>query len=477
VSSLTGSETDDYSYTAFGKSRGSTGTTPNSQQYKGQNLAYAKDADLGPDEQYGTHYRQYDPDSGRYTSEDPAKDDLDLYRYVRNNPVSKDDPAGLQEDTPPRQFGPARYLGDLKNGAWFRGDETVGRILNFGPDLPGDLQALNRVPQWVSRRVRLPNSRQVKTFYAPYSVVTYYNSVFDVPDDWDDWFAYSGYEAATPSDVVPILTGVVRNPVTGDAEPSNAAFVTPRTFESEPDGRSFGGESRQAGLYYSISRGSAVFIDEESGIIIPPDNPPAQQEAISATPGFIEKAQKPTGIAQIDHWNRLIRKGDFANLLIGHGGLGEHTLFVAGGAHAFPRAQRQAINNTVRSAMVDPKAVPAQSHGARRWVVPRNRSLMNAEVRQWYDPLAKSININRLPTEANARAVHAERNALKQQARDLMANRAAAARLEKNYPIRDFDYYVKKYSEQGYKGEALWMRIMEGGQTPNAAVSERYGID
>ena len=48
-----------------------------------------------------------------------------------------------------------------------------------------------------------------------------------------------------------------------------------------------------------------------------------------------------------------------------------------------------------------------------------------------------------------------------------MADRAEAARLDKNFPIRDFDFYVKKYRAQGYEGEALWRKIMEGGKTPN----------
>jgi len=57
-----------------------------------------------------------------------------------------------------------------------------------------------------------------------------------------------------------------------------------------------------------------------------------------------------------------------------------------------------------------------------------------------------------------------------------MTNRDTAARLDKNYPLRDFDYYVKKYRSEGYEGEALWRRIMEGGKTPNANVSGKFGI-
>jgi len=39
----------------------------------------------------------YSTTIGRFTSEDPAEDDLNLYRYVQNNPINREDPSGLQE--------------------------------------------------------------------------------------------------------------------------------------------------------------------------------------------------------------------------------------------------------------------------------------------------------------------------------------------------------------------------------------------
>ncbi len=53
----------------------------------------------------GLHHlrqREYDPDTGRFLSEDPigfAGGDLNLYRYVRNRPLSATDPLGLSEST------------------------------------------------------------------------------------------------------------------------------------------------------------------------------------------------------------------------------------------------------------------------------------------------------------------------------------------------------------------------------------------
>ncbi|MBL4708040.1 MAG: hypothetical protein JKY48_06335, partial [Flavobacteriales bacterium] len=103
-------------------------------------------------------------------------------------------------------------------------------------------------------------------------------------------------------------------------------------------------------------------------------------------------------------------------------------------------------------------------------------SLSNTEVRVWYDDAVKTINTNVKGTEKNARRISAERNTLKRQGRDMMSDRKAAKALDETNPIRDFDYYKEKYTTEGFEGEGLYDRIIQGGKTPNADVSKKFGI-
>jgi RHS repeat-associated protein len=79
-----------YSYDSFGKLIASTGTVTNPFQYTGREF----------DPETGLRYyrgRYYDPNVGRFLSEDPLgiKGGLNFYSYVRNSPTTFIDPAGL----------------------------------------------------------------------------------------------------------------------------------------------------------------------------------------------------------------------------------------------------------------------------------------------------------------------------------------------------------------------------------------------
>jgi len=90
---VTGEVANSYTYTPFGETLIKAETIPNSFQFVGQYGVMA--------EGNGLNYMQaryYDPEAGRFTSVDPlgySGDNVNLYRYVTNNPISLIDPTGL----------------------------------------------------------------------------------------------------------------------------------------------------------------------------------------------------------------------------------------------------------------------------------------------------------------------------------------------------------------------------------------------
>lgn len=96
VLSQDGTEVAALSYDSFGRPLSSTGT----QAEAAGRFAFAGrewDADA---RLYYLRARYYDPDIGRFLSEDPAgfdAGDANLYRYVGNRPVNRTDPLGLSE--------------------------------------------------------------------------------------------------------------------------------------------------------------------------------------------------------------------------------------------------------------------------------------------------------------------------------------------------------------------------------------------
>ena len=91
LSNNAGSLANTYTYDSHGRLSSSSGTLVNPFQYAGREF----------DSETGLYYyraRYYDSSTGRFLSEDPLEfegGDVDLYRYVANNPVMYIDPDGL----------------------------------------------------------------------------------------------------------------------------------------------------------------------------------------------------------------------------------------------------------------------------------------------------------------------------------------------------------------------------------------------
>ena len=87
LTDASGAITDTYDYDSFGNLVGTTGTTPNSYLYKGENF----DADLNL---YYLRARWYDPVTMRLLSRDPL-DNGNKYTYSNADPVNGSDPSGM----------------------------------------------------------------------------------------------------------------------------------------------------------------------------------------------------------------------------------------------------------------------------------------------------------------------------------------------------------------------------------------------
>ncbi|MGB6474397.1 MAG: RHS repeat-associated core domain-containing protein, partial [Candidatus Sulfotelmatobacter sp.] len=89
LSNTVGALASTYAYDSFGKLTASTGTITNPLQYT------AREFDSETDEYY-YRARYYDPNSGRFLSEDPLRfrATIDFYAYAINDPVRWSDPDG-----------------------------------------------------------------------------------------------------------------------------------------------------------------------------------------------------------------------------------------------------------------------------------------------------------------------------------------------------------------------------------------------
>ncbi|WP_319561737.1 RHS repeat-associated core domain-containing protein [Marispirochaeta sp.] len=89
-----GTEVWSANYSAFGEVLATTGSLDQEPVYTGK----------GYDDEVGLYYynaRWYDPELGRFISEDPIKDGVNWYVYVSNNPLKFVDPTGLHDTDDP----------------------------------------------------------------------------------------------------------------------------------------------------------------------------------------------------------------------------------------------------------------------------------------------------------------------------------------------------------------------------------------
>ena len=92
LSNSAGALANTYTYDSFGNTTASTGTLRNHFPYTAREF----DTETGI---YEYRARYFDPTAGRFLSQDPAgfSAGLNLYRYVRNQPVNFKDPSGLYQ--------------------------------------------------------------------------------------------------------------------------------------------------------------------------------------------------------------------------------------------------------------------------------------------------------------------------------------------------------------------------------------------
>jgi RHS repeat-associated protein len=140
-----------YDYTPFGKTTATGTDLGNTLGFTGR--------EMGPNGLYYYRNRWYSPELGRFLETDPidlAGWDLNLYRYVRNGPIRRRDPIGLQEAEDPMTPD-----GELPRNEWqaggmaftipqntyesmysfqkLRGDLAGGRPIHKWGPLPGNL--------------------------------------------------------------------------------------------------------------------------------------------------------------------------------------------------------------------------------------------------------------------------------------------------------------------------------------------------
>jgi filamentous hemagglutinin len=109
----------------------------------------------------------------------------------------------------------------------------------------------------------------------------------------------------------------------------------------------------------------------------------------------------------------------------------------------------------------------------------RAYSMSDAEVRVWYheqlDAIPSRIDSS-LSSEKQALQAFILRNEIKQQARELMSNRALAEELAQNRPLKKLPDIAKRAYEENLVGDDFWKYMKDGSIRSNKKVDEALGL-
>jgi len=133
------------------------------------------------DEQAGLYYynaRWYDPSLGRFITEDPIKDGLNWYTYVRNNPLKYTDPTGLY----------SVYHAQSVDGSWYYSLQTDADLLGRAYSalqaglsflLPGDTYLRKSSHSLADNMTNQSDMRKVYDSNEPTAEAAFFDTIVD----------------------------------------------------------------------------------------------------------------------------------------------------------------------------------------------------------------------------------------------------------------------------------------------------------
>ena len=140
----------------FGIQAGSRGTMQSGVLFTGK--VFDPDADM-----YYFNARWYNPETGRFASEDPARDGINWYAYVDNNPLKYTDPTGLRRTREERQAERAARREARQQARRERQEEREQKRIESANEIrgQGNTQKADRIVSRVRNRARLRDKKRL----------------------------------------------------------------------------------------------------------------------------------------------------------------------------------------------------------------------------------------------------------------------------------------------------------------------------